>query len=179
MASTLGVYSEVGKLSTMLLRRPALELTRLTPDNRESLLFDDVIRVRKARPEHREFEDAIRDRGGQVLRVREMLEEALQNPESRRWPLHRRINENGVGVGLMSELPFEPKGMFARVLEADEIVLPPLPNQMFTRDTSCWIFNGVTLNPMYWPVRRLETLNLAAIYRFHPVFVGARCRINQ
>ena len=49
-------------------------------------------------------------------------------------------------------------------------VLPPVPNSLFTRDSSCWIFNGVSVNPMYWPARRRESLNLLAIYRFHPMF---------
>lgn len=198
MNTKFGVYSEVGKLKQVLVHRPSLELTRLTPENRESLLFDDVIWVKKARLEHREFEDAIRYRGAEVLLVREMLEDVLQNPQARRWILDRRINENAVGVGLAAdlhaammefdaerlsavliggmsraELPFEPRGMLAQMLEPDEFVLPPLPNQMFTRDSSCWIFNGVSLNHMYWPVRRLETLNLAAIYRFHPIFKDA------
>jgi arginine deiminase len=55
--------------------------------------------------------------------------------------------------------------------------LPPMPNTIFTRDSSCWIYGGVTLNPMFWPARRLETLNLAAIYRFHPDFAGAEVPI--
>lgn len=198
MQSNPGVHSEVGKLRKVLVHRPGLELTRLTPENRESLLFDDVIWVKQARIEHHEFEDAMRYRGAEVVFVRELLEETLGNPEARRWILDRRINENAVGVGLTAdlhaalmemdaerlssvliggmnraELPFEPKGMLARVLNPEDFILSPLPNQLFTRDSSCWIFGGVTLNPMYWPVRRLETLNLAAIYRFHPEFVDA------
>ena len=52
-------------------------------------------------------------------------------------------------------------------------VLPPVPNSLFTRDSSCWIFNGVSVNPMYWPARRKEALNLLAIYRYHPMFQDA------
>ena len=52
-------------------------------------------------------------------------------------------------------------------------VLPPLPNTLFTRDSSCWIYGGVSINPMYWPARRLEAYNVAAIYRAHPMFAGA------
>jgi arginine deiminase len=55
----------------------------------------------------------------------------------------------------------------------DAFILPPLPNTLFTRDSSCWIFNGVTLNPMFWPVRRLEVMNVAAVYRGHPMFRDA------
>jgi arginine deiminase len=75
-------------------------------------------------------------------------------------------------IGGMSraELPIAPKGVLAPMLEPADFILPPLPNHIFTRDTTCWIYGGVTLNPMHWPARRLETLNLAAIYRFHPDF---------
>src|SRR5690606_35922352 len=52
-------------------------------------------------------------------------------------------------------------------------VLPPVPNTLFQRDPSCWIYNGVTINPMYWPARRREALNMATIYRFHPMFQDA------
>ena len=52
-------------------------------------------------------------------------------------------------------------------------MLPPLPNTLFTRDSSCWIYNGVSINPMYWPARRREAYNVAAIYRAHPMFSGA------
>ena len=52
-------------------------------------------------------------------------------------------------------------------------VLPPLPNTLFTRDSSCWIYGGVSVNPMFWPARRLEAYNVAAIYRYHPMFADA------
>ena len=52
-------------------------------------------------------------------------------------------------------------------------VLPPLPNTLFTRDSSCWIFGGVSINPMFWPARRLEAFNVATIYRYHPMFADA------
>jgi len=62
----------------------------------------------------------------------------------------------------------------AAALDDKEIfVLPPLPNSLFSRDSSCWIFDGVSVNPMYWPARRREALNLFAIYRYHPMFQAA------
>src|SRR3546814_12023957 len=75
-------------------------------------------------------------------------------------------------IGGMSraELPIEANGVLTAILEPQDFILPPLPNHLFTRDTSCWIYEGVTLNPMRWNARRLETLNIAAIYRFHPAF---------
>ena len=60
----------------------------------------------------------------------------------------------------------------AAITDLSMFVLPPLPNTLFTRDSSCWIYGGVTINPMFWPARRLEAYNVAAIYRFHPMFAG-------
>ncbi len=198
MTIQYGVYSEVGKLRRVLVHRPGAALNRLTPRNCKELLFDDVIWVKQARVEHMTFIDAIRHRGAEVVFLRELLEETLQDPEARRWLLDRRVNENTVGVGLAgdlhaylmeldaeslslileggmsrAELPIDAKGVFAPVLAPQDFVLPPLPNHLFTRDTTCWIFGGVTLNPMRWQARHLETLNITAIYRFHPDFRAA------
>jgi arginine deiminase len=57
--------------------------------------------------------------------------------------------------------------------DPNAFVVPPLPNTLFTRDSSCWIYGGVSINPMYWPARRREAYNVAAIYRAHPMFAGA------
>ena len=62
--------------------------------------------------------------------------------------------------------------VIGRALRPTDFVIAPLPNQLFTRDTSAWIYGGVTLNPMFWPARQQETLNVEAIYRFHPRFRG-------
>jgi arginine deiminase len=61
----------------------------------------------------------------------------------------------------------------AAIEDTSQFVLPPLPNTLFTRDSSCWIYGGVTVNPMYWPARRREAYNVAAIYRAHPMFADA------
>lgn len=193
-----GVYSEIGKLRKVLLHRPGLEVARLTPSNCETFLFDDVLWVKQARIEHMAFVDAMRDRGVEVLLLRELLETTLRDPTARKWLLDRRITENAVGVGLArdlhaclmemdaerlsnlligglnrAELPIEAKGIVAPMLEPQEFLLPPLPNQAFPRDSSIWIHGGVVLSPMYWPVRRLETLHVATVYRFHPDFRDA------
>jgi len=139
----------------------------------------------------------MRDRGVEVLEQHDLLTEVLDQSEARSWLLDRKITEDHVGVGMMTELrdwlndlpaaaltrfltggitvsdlPFAPHSMFGRFLGADGFVLPPLPNLLFTRDTSCWIYGGVTLNPMHWPARQQETLIAAAIYKFHPRFAG-------
>jgi len=198
MTITYGVHSEVGKLRRVLVHRPGAALARLTPSNCEELLFDDVIWVKQARVEHMTFVDAIRHRGSEVVFLREVLAETLRDAEARRWLLDRRINENTVGVGLAddlhahlmeadadalslvlmgglsrAELPIAPNGLLAPMLRPEDFILPPLPNHLFTRDTTCWIYGGVTLNPMRWNARKLETVNIAAVYRFHPDFRDA------
>lgn len=192
-----GVSSEVGKLRKVLVHRPDLSLKRLTPENAHDLLFDDVLWVKKARWEHDIFVDQMRSRGIEVLLVGDLLVETLHDPEARAWLLDRKITPNELGLTLsqemrtwlsemdesilatyltggltFGELPHEFRALEAMIAQPNDFVLFPLPNQLFTRDTSCWVYNGVTLNPMYWPARRQETLNIAVIYRFHPAFRG-------
>lgn len=193
-----GVHSEAGKLRRVLVHKPGAAMARLTPSNCAELLFDDVVWVKQARIEHMTFVDAMRNRGVEVVFLRQMLAETLADMTARRWLLEARITDNSVGVGLAhdllahlmeidgdllstiliggmsrAELPISSKGVLAPMLDPADFILPPLPNHIFTRDTTCWIYGGVTLNPMHWPARRLETLNLAAIYKFHPDFKDA------
>ncbi|MGB3391401.1 MAG: arginine deiminase family protein [Pseudaminobacter sp.] len=164
-----GVHSEVGKLRRVLVHRPGAALARLTPSNCKELLFDDVIWVKQARVEHMTFVDAMRYRGVEVVFLREMLAETMKDMEARRWLLERRINDNTVGVGLTddlrallmeadadalsailiggmskAELPILDKGVVAPVLRPEDFIVPPLPNHLFTRDTSCWISTPLT-----------------------------------
>lgn len=192
-----GVYSEVGKLREVLVHRPELSLTRLTPANCHELLFDDVIWVKKARQEHDAFVDALRERGVEVIEFGHALAETLADDEARAWLLDRRLGPpEGAGaedelrawLGEMApaqlatyliggiaraELPFQPHALFTMTRAPEEFILPPLPNQLFTRDTSCWVGNGVFVNPMHWPARQMEAANASAIYKFHPRFTNA------
>ena len=193
----LGVHSETGRLRTVMVCPPGLAHRRLTPGNREELLFDDVFWVKEAIKDHGAFRAVMEDQGVEVLTLPSLLADILDTPEARAWILDRKITANNVGVGMLAELrawfdelpstqladyligglavqdlPFEPAGMFGSYLGPDGFVLAPLPNMIFTRDTSCWIYGGVTLNPMHWPARRQETLLTAAIYQFHPHFAG-------
>jgi arginine deiminase len=193
--STLGVYSEVGKLRKVMVHRPDLSLKRLTPSNCEELLFDGVLWVKKARWEHDAFVDQMRSRGIDVVLVHDLLTETMKDPEARKWLLDRKVtaNEQGlvfsqelrawlnemdaeelatylIGGLLVGELPKDFNSFAQLIAEPKDFVLVPLPNHLFTRDTSCWIYNGVSLNTMYWPARRQETMNIAAIYKFHPDF---------
>ena len=188
------VDSEIGTLRKVLVHRPGLEHTRLTPSNAADLLFDDVIWVKKAKEEHDAFCEAMRDRGVEVFYAEQLLVDVLENPEARVWVLDRVLGEREVGVCLSrsrrdwSETA-SPKEiadyLIGGLTKADlavgggltyaasgrtDMLLPPLPNFIFQRDPSCWIYDGVTLNPMTKPARRPETAFLQAIYRWHPMF---------
>jgi arginine deiminase len=192
------VSSEVGKLRKVLVHRPDLSLMRLTPSNAKELLFDGVLWFKKARWEHDVFVDQMRSYDIEVLYVSDLLSETMHDPLARRWLLDRKITPNELGLSLSQEmrawldemepnalasyliggLPFRElppdfKTMESMVAEPHDFVLRPLPNQLYTRDSSCWIYHGVTLNPMYWLARREETLNIAAIYQFYPAFKNA------
>ncbi len=201
--SEFGVYSEVGKLRKVIVHRPGLEMRRLTPSNAAELLFDDVIWTRKARQDHNIFVDLMKEEFGvQVMRVHELLEDVVADPDGRAYILDRKLTANEVGVGgvsemrswmdemkpatlaahliggvTMSELPSELQMIAAKAYAGTEFMLPPLPNQLFTRDSSCWIYGGVTVNPMFWPARRKETLHLSAIYKYHPEFKGGDFKV--
>lgn len=191
----LGVHSETGRLREVMVHRPDLSLRRLTPDNCKALLFDDVLWVKRARQEHDVFVDALRERGVLVHAFGELLAQTMNIPEARQWLLDRRVHSGVIGLDMVdemrgwlnempsdllasvlvggiarAELPFEPKGLTGRTLAPQDFVLPPLPNQLFTRDSSCWVYRSVSVNAMYWPARRPEAANVEAVYRYHPRF---------
>lgn len=194
---SLGVFSEVGVLRRVLVCRPGLAQARLTPANCRDLLFDDVLWVTQARNDHHVFTNALQARGVQVLELHELLADVLAQPVARDWLLQRKLGpdtldpeaaeqllpwlqkmepmhlaEMLVGGLLRGEVPFELQGLSARSADAGDFVLPPLPNTLFTRDSSCWIYGGAVLGSMFWPARRQETLLLTAIYRFASAFAG-------
>jgi arginine deiminase len=196
--SALGAHSEVGTLRTVMVHRPDLAHERLSPSNAHDLLFDDVIWVRRARQEHDAFVDLMRERGVEVLPLHELLTETLQDPEAREFVLSRRVRPEEVTAVLsreittwmtempadelatrltggvtVAELPTEIHAAVGRALRNTDFVIAPLPNQLFTRDTSAWVYGGVVLTTMFWPARQKESLNVEAIYRFHPRFKGA------
>ena len=196
-ASSRGVHSEVGHLRCVLVCRPGLAHQRLTPANCRELLFDDVMWVTQAKTDHYAFVTAMVERGVEVLELHDLLAETLASAEPRGWLLDRRLTADQIGIGMQDELrawldampprelaerliggitfqelPFPPRGLVPDADSAWPFVLPPLPNAMFTRDSSSGVFDGITLNAMFWPARRQETLLLACIHRFHPRFAG-------
>ncbi|WP_375740469.1 arginine deiminase [Pseudomonas boanensis] len=202
----LGVHSEAGKLHKVMVCSPGLAHMRLTPNNCDELLFDDVIWVSQAKRDHFDFVTKMRERGVEVLEMHNLLTDIVQIPEALKWILDRKITLDQVGLGLTNEVRswlegLEPRKvaefliggvagsdlpdsegasvikMYRDYLGHSSFILPPLPNTQFTRDTTCWIYGGVTLNPMYWPARRQETLLASAIYKFHPEFTNAEFEV--
>jgi arginine deiminase len=193
------VQSEVGQLRQVIVHRPGLELSRLTPRNVGELLFDDVLWAKKAKEEHDAFTEALRDKGVRVHYFGQLLGETLELPEGRAFVLDRICTSEMLGPNLIQPLrklfddldgptlaeflvggvlkaDLHPMGAHSLrwdMLRADDFVLPPLPNHLFQRDNSCWIYRGVSVNPMAKPARQRETLHSRAIYRFHPMFAGA------
>ena len=196
-----GVHSEQGKLHKVLVCSPGLAHERLTPSNCDGLLFDDVIWVNQAKRDHFDFISKMQDRDVDVIEMHNLLFDIVQNSDALRWILDRKINPNHMGLNIYCEfrawfetLPPQkitnfligglavndmPKDFKKDILSliacsngSSSFVLYPLPNMLFTRDNSAWIYNGVTLNPMYWNARRQETLLTTAVYRFHPEFTS-------
>lgn len=197
MSNQLFVGSEIGQLRRVLLSRPERAITHLTPSNCQELLFDDVLAVEEAGKEHDAFAETLRHQDVEVLLLHDLLVETLRNTEAKQWLLNTQIsdvrfgptfarelrnylaemdNEHLTSVLLgglaYSELPFSSCSMIPNMHHPLDFVIEPLPNHLFTRDTSCWVYGGVSLNPMMKPARQRETNHLRAIYRWHPLFAG-------
>ena len=203
VSSTYGVHSEVGRLRKVLVCAPGLAHRRLTPSNNDDLLFDDVMWVENAQRDHADFVNKLTQRGVEVVELHALLAETLQIAEARDWLLDRKIEVNHVGLGLVdgtrayleslqprqlaefligglatNDLPEDFRSGYISLARestgAREYLMPPLPNTLYTRDTTCWLYGGLTMNPLYWPARKDETLIYKAIYQFHPDYVGSK-----
>jgi arginine deiminase len=195
----LGVDSEVGLLRRVILHRPGRELKRLTPTNKDELLFDDVLWAQRARQEHDAFADVLRERGIEVLYLDALLTDVLLINESREEVLAHTLRAANlrptpaleakewldglsaaeltqvlIGGIAWDELPFRTDALAAQVALPGDFALPPLPNHYFTRDTSAWIYEGVSINTMAKPARSREAVHLDAIYRHHPLFAAEK-----
>ena len=197
---TLHVDSEVGLLKQAILHRPDLELKRLTPSNKDSYLFDDVLWVKRAKQEHDAFAESLRELGVKVHLLDRLLRETVAIPEARKHILDASFDERIYGpmatdtlyntfaafdddtlveylIGGMTKREFlefaeEPSSVVIHALDLDDLFLPPLPNHLFTRDTSAWLYDGVSINSMRMKARMRETIHYEAIYRWHPLFAG-------
>ena len=194
----LGVHSEVGRLRQVIVHRPGLELSRLTPLNREELLFDDVLWPSKARSEHDGFADAMSSRGIEVHHFGELLAQTLDLAAARDFVLDRlcttdsfgpsfaphlrsfladqeseRLSDLLIGGVLPEDITATTSpSLYADSLSADGFLVTPVPNSLFPRDSSAWIYGGVNVNVMAKPARVRETVHVRAIYQFHPMFSG-------
>ncbi|MCM3662233.1 arginine deiminase [Georgenia satyanarayanai] len=197
---TYHVDSEVGRLHEVILHRPGIEMRRLTPQNREELLFDDILWVERAQEEHDAFAQALRDQGVSVRYFTDLLRETLAVPAARSLiveqtfgppllgtagvaPVLDMVNTLDDGeltallVGGLTKRELlerieEPRSVALHVLGEDEFVVPPLPNHLYARDASAWVYDGVGVSNMRKRSRLRESLHYQAIYRFHPDFAG-------
>jgi arginine deiminase len=195
----VGVTSEVGRLRSVLLHRPGRELSRLTPRNNAGLLFDGVPWVGRAQEEHDAFAQALRDRGVEVLYLQDLLTETLTLDTPRSDLVAAAVAPSLVGPHLASALsqwlldqpadelaahlvagvthdelpPSGTHSLVERLAGRSEFVVPPLPNLLFTRDSSVWVQDHVAITSPSMAARRREASLTRAIYTHHPRFAGS------
>lgn len=198
---TLGCDSEVGTLRAVILHRPAAELQRLTPRNNDALLFDGLPWVARAQQEHDAFADVLRERGVEVLLMADLLTEALGSGAARMHGISAAVDSRRLGLPLAQELSAYLRSLDApslahvlvagmtfnelplaggelslvrRMHHGGDFVIDPLPNLLFTRDSSFWIGPRVAITSLALPARMRETSLTDLIYAHHPRFLGVR-----
>ncbi len=198
------VDSEVGVLKQVIVHRPGLELMRLTPSNVDDLLFDDVMWAQRAQEEHDAFVQKLRNKGVIVHLFDELLAQALDQPGAREFvqdelttatrfgpaldkPLDElvgstpaaRLSEALIGGVLKRDLDLaDPSSLLLEYLGPDDFLLKPLPNHLFQRDNSAWVYDGLSVNPMSKPARKRETINSRVVWNFHPMFRDAESPLH-
>ncbi|MGH3515892.1 MAG: arginine deiminase [Haloechinothrix sp.] len=191
--------SEVGPLRTVLLHRPGNELKRLTPRNNDSLLFDSIPWVSRAQDEHDHFADVLRSHGVEVLLLADLLRTTLRDPRAHAAGVQTAVERRHLGTDLadslrshlsgvdadtlaevlMSGMTFEElpdaegASLVRKMTHPHDFAVAPLPNLLFTRDSSAWIADKVAVASLAMPARRRETALLDVIYAYHPRFAGA------
>ncbi|WP_207781984.1 arginine deiminase [Phytoactinopolyspora limicola] len=194
--TSTGVDSEVGRLRTVLLHRPGPELARLTPRNNDALLFDGIPWVGRAQEEHDVFAQVLRDHGVEVLYLRDLLVRTLEIDAARSWCIDAVLTDPRLGdalrdalrshldglhpedlaytliAGLAHEEFGAGRGLGFALMNRNDFVIDPLPNLLFTRDSSVWVGSRVAVCSLAMPARRRETSVMAAIYDHHPRFAG-------
>jgi arginine deiminase len=197
---TFHVDSEVGQLKQVVVHRPGLELDRLTPGNVDELLFDDVMWAARARQEHDDFVRQLQRQGVVVHHFADLLMIALDEPGAREFvqdhlttatrfgpaldkPLDelvsstpaRLLAELLIGGVLKSDVAdrLQEPSLLMDYLRDDDFLLRPLPNHLFQRDNTAWVYDGLSINPMAKPARKRETINSRVVYNYHPMFRDA------
>ncbi|MPZ73479.1 MAG: arginine deiminase, partial [Nitriliruptorales bacterium] len=193
------VTSEIGTLREVILHRPGLELRRLTPANKDLLLFDELVWVSKAQEEHDGFADLLRSQGVVVRLFSDLLNQTLDDDGVRLEIIGELATADTCGVELVDrvrghlkdmptaqlaehliggltvqEVPGAGEGFVGGVLGPAAFLVPPLPNAVFTRDPSAWVGTGVVLSPMHKPARTAERRLWRTIYQHHPDFASAQ-----
>jgi arginine deiminase len=196
------VHSEIGRLREVILHRPDMELRRLTPANKDTLLFDELIWVGKAQEEHDGFAEVLREQGVRVRLFGDLLTQTLQDESVRTELISQLATVDRCGVELVHrvrdflgdlppaqlsrhliggltvlEVPGAGDGFVGGVLGATAFLLPPLPNMVFTRDPSAWVGDGVVLSPMHKTARQAERRLWQAVYEHHPDFAAGTHRV--
>jgi len=191
----LCVESEIAPLRRVIIHRPGIALQRITPETFSEFLFDDILYTEEADKEHDIFAEILRSRGATVYYLDHLLKDILQETEVRKWILTKLLSKFDLNLNFikytydylyhlstdrlcyhliagitLGEAKIKRRGIIGRIYKDSDFIIPPLPNHYFTRDPSCWIGKGVAINRMEFEVRRGETLNTAAIYKFHPMF---------
>ncbi|MBB4856586.1 arginine deiminase [Mycobacteroides chelonae] len=202
-APVLGANSEVGRLRAVVLHRPGDELKRLTPRNNDQLLFDGLPWVARAQEEHDAFAEVLRSRGVEVLLLSDLLREALASGAARVQGISAAVNARRLGYALaqdlseylrsldagdlayvlmcgmtFDELPVGGKvaqpSLVRTMHHGSDFVIEPLPNLLFTRDSSFWIGRKFAITSLALPARMRETSLTDLIYAHHPRFLGVR-----
>jgi arginine deiminase len=196
----MAVASETGQLREVILHRPGTELERLTPGNKDDYLFDEVVWTERAQEEHDVFAATLRAQGVHVHLLDRLLCETMAVPEARKYVLDHSLDERiqgplavdalynlfagldpatltrhligGITKRELLEHVDEPASIVVRSTPLDGLLLAPLPNHLFTRDPSAWLYGGVSVHAMSRPARMRETLHYEAIYRWHPRFAA-------
>jgi arginine deiminase len=196
MTQPSGASSEVGRLRTVMLHRPGPELKRLTPRNNDKLLFDGIPWVARAQDEHDAFAQALRDRGVEVLYLTELLTETLADEAARARAVEDVTTSLHLGdtlrdylraaladcspeeltevltAGIRNDEVRGGQGVVTSLLAHDDFLVDPLPNLLFTRDSSVWIRDRVAVTSLAMPARERETQLTDLIYTHHPRFAG-------
>jgi arginine deiminase len=196
---THGVDSEVGRLRTVLLHRPGLELRRITPRSASRLLFDVLPWAGRAQQEHDILAGVLRDHGVEVLYVTELLQDALEYQPARDEAVASVLASAALGDELRAQLRghldrLDPevlarvliagltpdeltigRGVVFELLDRHDFIIDPLPNLTFIRDSSVWISDRVAVTSLAAASRRRESELLGLIYGHHPRFAGTKC----
>lgn len=198
----LRVESEIAPLKKVIISNPQEAIRRIVPDNTQKYLFDDILYPEVAVKEHNIFAKILKENGVEVFFLEELLTEALKLEKARKWILQKIFVNFDFGLTFVQDLydfllKISPKqlcyylvagltvketkindlGLMGYACSSDEFVLSPHPNHYFTRDPSCWIDGGVSINRMQYQVRRGEALNFAVVYKFHPMFTKEKFHI--